>query len=136
MSLLVDSCVWSLSFRRRPGASLNSDERRMVIELEQAIAEGRVAMLGSIRQEILSGIRDKTQFFRTQLALAPFLDEEMVPSDYVEAARLYNRCLDRGVQCGSTDILIAAVAVRKSFTVFTFDKALIRCLEVLGVSHS
>ena len=136
MSLLVDSCVWSLSFRRRPEARLSTDQRRMVVELQQAITEGRVAIVGVIRQEVLSGIRERTQFHNTQHALEPFPDEEMVPADYIEAARLYNLCLDQGVQCGSIDILIAAVAARKNFTVFTYDRALISCLEVLGIPHS
>jgi len=135
MSLLVDSCIWSLSFRRRPRARLNADQRRMVLELQQAITEGRVAIIGVIRQEVLSGIRERTQFLNTQHALEPFPDEEMIPADYIEAARLYNLCLDRGVQCGSIDILIAAVAARKNFTVFTCDRALISCLEVLGIPH-
>lgn len=107
----------------------------MVAELEQAIAEGRVAIIGAIRQEVLSGVREKAQFLRMQHALKSFLDEEMVPSDYVEAARLYNLCLDRGVQCGSTDMLITAVAARNNLSVFTYDKALIRCLKVLEIPH-
>jgi len=107
----------------------------MVLELQQAITEGRVAIIGVIRQEVLSGIRERTQFLNTQHALEPFPDEEMIPADYIEAARLYNLCLDRGVQCGSIDILIAAVAARKNFTVFTCDRALISCLEVLGIPH-
>jgi predicted nucleic acid-binding protein len=105
----------------------------MVMALQQAIGDGRVAMIGAIRQEVLSGIRERTQFLNTQRALEPFSDEETVPADYIEAARLYNLCLDRGVQCGSTDILITAVAARKHFDVFTYDKALIRCLEVLEI---
>ena len=107
----------------------------MVLEFQQAITEGRVAIIGVIRQEVLSGIRERTQFLNTQHALEPFPDEEMIPADYIEAARLYNLCLDRGVQCGSIDILIAAVATRKNFTVFTCDRALISCLEVLGIPH-
>lgn len=108
----------------------------MTIEFQQAITDSRIAIIGVIRQEVLSGIRDKAQFLKAQNGLGPFLDEAMVPSDYIEAARLYNLCLDRGVQCGSIDMLVAAVAARRSFTVLTYDRALIHCLDVLGVSHS
>ena len=66
---------------------------------------------------------------------APFLDEDVIPMDYVEAASLYNLCLDKEVQCGSTDILISAVAKRKNFTVLTYDQALIRCLKTLKIPH-
>lgn len=135
MSLLVDACVWSLSFRRRPGTPLTAEQRRLVIELEEAIAGGRVSIIGVVRQEVLSGIRDKSQFLRTRQALEPFLDEEVAPDDYLEAARLFNLCLDQGVQCGAVDILIAALAARRNFTVLTYDQALIRCLKVLRIPH-
>ncbi len=135
MSLLVDACVWSLSFRRRPGTPLTADQKRLLIEFEEAIAGGRVSIMGVVRQEVLSGIRDKCQLLRTRQALEPFLDEELVPNDYLEAARLFNLCLDHGVQCGAVDILIAAVAARRNLTVLTYDQALIRCLKVLRIPH-
>jgi predicted nucleic acid-binding protein len=135
MSLLVDACVWSLSFRRRPGTPLTADQKRLLIEFEEAIAGGRVSIIGAVRQEVLSGIRDKSQFLRTRQALEPFHDEEVVPNDYPEAARLFNLCLDRGVQCGSIDMLICAVAVRRNLAVLTYDKALMRCLNVLAIPH-
>jgi hypothetical protein len=136
MNLLVDACVWSLSLRRRRAASLSADQQQMILKLQEAIAEGRVAVTGLIRQDVLSGIRDKAQFLKTHETLASFLDEEVVPADYVEAARLYNTCLDRGVQCGSVDMLLCAVAARRHFTVFTYDLALIRCLTVLGMASA
>ena|ERR1035438_3614409 len=135
MSLIVDACVWSLSLRRRPGAALNADQQRLIVELQQAIGEGRVFMIGVIRQEVLSGIRDKAQFLKIERLLAPFLDEDMLPADYIEAAHLFNLCLDRGVQCGSIDMLICAVAARRNLTVLTYDQALIRCLKVLAIPH-
>ncbi len=133
MSLLVDACVWSLSLRRRPGAPLSGDQKRAEIELHEAIAGGRVAILGAIRQEVLSGIRDRAQFLKTRQALSSFPDEEVLPGDYLDAARSFNLCLEHGVQCGAVDILIAAVAARRKFTVLTCDKALLRCLKVLQI---
>lgn len=136
MKLLVDACIWSLSLGRRRVTLLSEDQQQMLVRLQEAIAEGRVAIIGAIRQEILSGIRDEVHFLKTQHALASFLDEEVTSADYVEAARLYNTCLDRGVQCGSVDMLLCAVAARRHFTVFTYDRALIRCLAVLGVASA
>jgi len=57
MSVLVDTCVWSLAFRRG-----RSDRPDIVDELRALILDGRVVMLGPVRQEILSGIRSRTQF--------------------------------------------------------------------------
>lgn len=135
MNVLIDACVWSLSLRRPRGIQLNADQQRMLAESQRAIGEHRACIVGIVRQEVLSGIRDKAQFLKIQQLLAPFLDEDVLPMDYVEAARLYNLCLDKGVQCGSTDILIAAVAARRNLTVLTYDQALIRCLKVLRVPH-
>jgi hypothetical protein len=59
VKVLVDTSVWSLALRRRAPAHAS------VGELTRLIAHGRVAMIGSIRQEILSGIRDPATF--TQL---------------------------------------------------------------------
>lgn len=135
MSLLVDTCVWSLSLRRQKTTALSIEQQHRVFQLQRAIGENRAVIVGIVRQEVLSGIRDKNLFLKVQQLLTPFLDEEVVSADYVEAARLYNLCLDRGVQCGSTDILIAAVAARRNFTVLTYDQALMRCLKVLGIAH-
>lgn len=134
MRLLVDACVWFLSLRRGKGGVVHGEQQRMIAELDRAIGENRASILGMIRQEVLSGIRDKALFVKVQKLLQPFPDEEVIPGDHVEAARLYNLCLDRGVPCGSVDMLIAAVAARRKLIVLTYDQALIRCLKVLGVS--
>ena len=135
MSLLVDSCVWSLSLRRHPSTILNSDQQRLIAELHQAIAEHRASIIGVIRQEVLSGVRVKAQFQKLQQLLAPFVDEDLTAADYIDAARLYNACQDHGVQCGGIDMLICAVAARRNFTVLTYDQALLRCLKVLRIPH-
>jgi len=136
MKLLVDTCVWSLFLRRRSSVLLNPEEQRLVGHLREATADARVAIIGAIRQEVLSGIRDKSQFRRTELILEPFPDEELTTKDYVEAARCFNLCRDRGFECGPVDILIGAIAARRQFSVLTNDQGLIRCLDVLGVPHS
>ena len=131
MKLIVDTCVWSLSLRRRNAARINTGEQQLLTQLREAIQDRRVVMLGPIRQEILSGIRDKAQFAKTEELLDPFRDEQIAAGDYVEAARLFNLCQTHGVQCGPVDILICAVAVRNRFRILTTDQGLERCLEVL-----
>ena len=131
MKVIVDTCVWSLSLRRRDVTRINAEEQQMLMQLMDAIRDGRAAIIGPIRQEILSGIRNRAQFAMTEGFLYPFPDEEITPADYVEAARLYNFCQDHGVQCGPVDILLCAVAARKHFGILTNDQALKRCIEVL-----
>jgi predicted nucleic acid-binding protein len=131
MKVIVDTCVWSLSLRRRNKARMNADEQHMVALLQEAIRDRRAVIAGPIRQEILSGIRDKAQFSKTEELLDPFLDEEIRAVDYIEAARFFNLCQDHGVQCGPVDILVCALAARNRFEIMTSDQALLRCIEVL-----
>jgi predicted nucleic acid-binding protein len=131
LKLIVDTCVWSLSLRRQGQVSLSADEVQVVAQLREAIQDRRAVILGPVRQEILSGIRDATQFAKTEQFLEPFRDEEVRAEDYVAAARLFNRCQNRGIQCGPVDILLCAVAARKRFGILTSDRGLKRCIEIL-----
>jgi predicted nucleic acid-binding protein len=131
MKVVVDTCVWSLALRRAGKASLNTEEQQLKGRLTDAIQDGNVVMIGPIRQEILSGIKDESQFAKTKRLLDPFLDEELLSEDYVEAARLFNLCRRHGEQCGPIDMQICSVAIRKRCLVLTNDQCLMRCLEVL-----
>lgn len=131
MKVLVDTCVWSLALRRRAGSRATAAEEQAVSALREAIKDRRAAILGPIRQEILSGIRDKAQFAKIEERLEPFRDEEIQGADYVEAARIFNLCRAQGVECGPVDTLILAVAVRLGFSILTEDKGLRRCMDLL-----
>lgn len=131
MRVIVDTCIWSLSLRRANQTRLSAQERKIVNDLKEAIRDQRVAIIGPIRQELLSGIRDRTQFVKTEDLLDRFPGEEITAGDYVEAARLFNLCRDHGVECGPVDILICSVAIRSSYGILTTDQGLARCIEVL-----
>ena len=131
MKELVDTCVWSLSLRRRDTTRIDAQEQQALAQLKEAIRDRRTAIIGPIRQEILSGIRDRAQFAKIQELLDPFRDEAVTAADYVDAARLFNLCQDHGVQCGPVDMLICAVAVRMHWAILTFDQGLKRCIQVL-----
>jgi hypothetical protein len=55
----VDTPVWSLALRRKP-KDLHPDERRRVDALTDLVRDGRAVLIGPIRQEVLSGIREGT----------------------------------------------------------------------------
>ena len=131
MKVLVDTCTWSLLLRRKHGAALSSEEQNAVTLLREAIQDGRVAMIGPIRQEILSGIKHVAQFDKLRAALGSFPDVPLARCHFEEAARLFNVCQGKGVACGATDILICAVAVLEGFDLMTSDQGLRRCVEVL-----
>ncbi|MFO7766132.1 MAG: hypothetical protein R6V33_06850 [Pelovirga sp.] len=54
MNVLVDTCIWSLALRRK-----KSEQDAVVNELGELISEGRAQLIGPIRQELLSGIKNK-----------------------------------------------------------------------------
>ena len=131
MKVLVDTCAWSLLLRRKRKAALSEDERLMLAALTDAIQDGRVAIIGPIRQEILSGIKEASQFEKLRSALESFPDEQLTTTHYEVAARLFNLCRGRGVECGATDVLICAVAARMHWAILTSNGGLQRCIEVL-----
>src|SRR5262245_20488234 len=108
MSVLVDTSVWSLALRR--GVPQDGAEVR---ELDALLREGRVVMMGSIRQELLSGIRSEAQFRQIRGRLRAFVDLPLSSLDYEEAAACFNQCRSIGVQGGNTDFLICAVSMRR-----------------------
>ncbi len=93
-------------------------------------------MLGLIRQELLSGIREQAQFDKVKAALAPYLDEPIETADHEYAARIYNACRAQGVEAGTVDILICAVAVRRGWAVLSGDAGLNRCLAIAKKFHT
>ncbi|WP_228057533.1 hypothetical protein [Tychonema sp. LEGE 07203] len=70
MTIIVDTAIWSLALRRN-SPEMNS---AVVNQLRSLIANGRVIMLGSLRQEILSGVRTSEQFDRLRNTLHAFPD--------------------------------------------------------------
>lgn len=135
MKVLVDTSVWSLALRRKDAAGLSADEQKLKAELSQAIQDGRVVLIGMIRQELLSGIKEQAQYEKVKAALDAFLDEPIDTADHEYAARLYNECRSRGGEAGPVDMLICAVAVRRNWQVLSSDGALNRCLAVARKFH-
>ena len=118
MNVLVDSSVWSLALRR----NTTNDAIAIVNVLRDLIADGRVVLLGAIRQEVLSGVRYKEQFARLREYLRAFHDLELTTEDYELAAEFFNTCRSNGVQGSNTDFLLCAVAHRRGYSIFTTDK--------------
>ena len=120
MNVLVDTSVWSLAFRRKP-EDLNSVEKSIVQELRQLVQEDRAQLLGPVRQEVLSGIKNHHQFEKLRLVLRPFPDESLDIEDYERAADASNRCRAKGIAMSAVDALLCAVALRKDVLIFTTD---------------
>jgi len=117
MSVIVDTVVWSLALRRRGTADLAE-----VIELRTLIEEARVQLIGPIRQELLSGIRDQEQYKALREHLRPFPDLPLITANYERAAEMFNLCRRQGIQGSNTDFLICAVAEMYELSIFTIDQ--------------
>jgi len=121
MNVLVDTPIWSLALRRRR-ADLNQLESALVTSLAVLIQTRRVQILGAVRQELLSGIREEEQFRRIRDDLREFPDSELLMDDYEEAARMSNACRQKGIAGSPTDLLMCAVAFRRRWQIFTTDR--------------
>lgn len=127
MKVLVDTSVWSLALRRSatPGNAETA-------ELTELVREGRVAMIGAIRQELLSGVRAPEQYRKLRDRLRAFPDETLDEADYEEAATCFNRCRAEGLQGSNTDFLLCAVSLRRQLTILTTDRDFDGFARVLG----
>jgi predicted nucleic acid-binding protein len=129
MNVIIDTSVWSLALRRQ--RSSPSAESR---ELGELVREGRAAMLGPVRQEILSGVRAEEQFETLRDHLRAFPDVPLEADDYEEAASFFNKCRARGIQGSNTDYLICAAAARRGFGILTTDTDFVHFARVLPVA--
>ena len=117
MTLLVDTSVWSLAFRR--DATSAGPE---VSTLRHALEGGEaIVTTGLVLQELLQGFagprarKDIIDRFAALPLLAP--DRR----DYIDAAELRNRCRRAGVQIGTIDALLAQLCVRHNLILLTTD---------------
>jgi predicted nucleic acid-binding protein len=120
MKVLVDTCVWSLALRGKR-RKLHTAEVLAKTELAELVREGRVQMIGPIRQELLLGISEGQQYAGLRDRLRAFADEPLETPDYEEAARISNQCRSRGVAGSPVDFLICAVAVSRGWQIFSSD---------------
>jgi len=132
MMALVDTPVWSLALRRRP-EHLSDSQRGLADILAELIREGRAQMLGPIRQELLSGIREEAQFKRIRDYLRAFREPSLEAVDYEDAARMSNQCRSRGIAGSPVDFLICAAAHRRGWTILTTDRDFRNYASVLPV---
>lgn len=136
MNTLIDTSVWSLALRRKP-QDLNAVERSVVTELAEVIQEGRARIIGPVRQELLSGIKDSAQYEKLRLGLRVFPDELIGTSDYESAAKAGNDCRSKGIAVSTVDMLICAVALARRWSVLTTDPDFKNYARVLPIElHS
>jgi len=117
MTLLVDTSVWSLAFRR--DASVASPE---VAALRAAIGGGdAIVTTGLVLQELLQGFagpRDRKDIVQRFAALPLLVPDRQ---DYIDAADVRNVCRRAGVQIGTIDALLSQLCIRHELILLTTD---------------
>jgi len=132
VKVLVDTSLWSLALRRKSEA-LSAAEKLIVAELTELIGEGRAAIIGLVRQELLSGVKTAEQYEKLRVHLRSFDDELVDRADYEDAALFSNQCRTKGIAVFAVDLLICAVAMRRGWTIFTTDPDFATYAKVLPV---
>lgn len=127
MKVLVDTCAWSKVLHRQ------SPDENLARLLEDLITDGRVAIIGPIRQELLSGIASPPQFRKLQKALSAFEDIPLTTDHFVKAAEYSNLCRKKGLQGSTTDFLICAVAAIEHLQILTTDADFLRYVKHLPI---
>jgi predicted nucleic acid-binding protein len=130
MLVLVDTPVWSLALRRT-SIDLNPREQSLTTALQELIRDGRAQLLGPVRQELLSGIRQESGFRKLRDQLRAFDEPSIEVADYEEAAHINNQCRSRGIAGSAIDFLICAAASRRDWQVFTTDQDFTRYASVI-----
>ena len=127
MKILVDTCIWSQVLRKK-NPNLNITK-----QLKDFIYDGRVVMVGPIRQELLSGISNPSQFNKLKHTLSFFDDIILKTDHFIKAAEFSNLCRKNGIQGSTTDFLICAVANLEKLSIFTVDSDFINYNKYLKI---
>ena len=117
MSLLVDTSVWSLAFRRDAEASIPA------VEVLRNALEGadQVFTTGLVLQELLQGFtgpKARNQLIERFAALA-FLQPDR--EDHIEAAEVRNTCRRNGIQIGTIDAVLIQLCLRHDLVLLSTD---------------
>jgi predicted nucleic acid-binding protein len=117
MSLLVDTSVWSLAFRRDAQAQVPE-----VLALRNALlGTNQVFSTGLVLQELLQGFSGPKARDSIVERFASFAFVEPDRQDYIDAAEVRNMCRRRGVQIGTIDALLIQLARRYDLAILTTD---------------
>ena len=127
MKVLVDTCIWSQVLRhKQPNQDLEGT-------LKDLIHDGRVCIIGPIRQELLSGITNPKQFTTLRKALSAFEDIPLRTEHFEKAAEFNNLCRSKGIQGSTIDYLICAVVSLEKLVIYTTDKDFERYKKYLPI---
>jgi predicted nucleic acid-binding protein len=126
--IIVDTSVW-IDFLRGE----NSSEQRILHELIEN--EEEISITGIILAEILQGIKEEKEFRRIREYLLEYpIYEPKGTVTYIDAARIYGACRNKGKTVRSTvDSIVAAICVENGFSIFHKDREYDIIQECVGL---
>ncbi|MCB9497037.1 MAG: PIN domain-containing protein [Fibrobacteria bacterium] len=123
--VLVDTNIWSTFFRRN-----KPEDDRLRSNLEMLMRENRILIIGPIRQEILTGIKDHGKYLLLKEYLRAYEDQPITTETYELAAQIANECAKTGIAMSSIDATIVAVIVSEGYEIYTYDQDFLRYRNV------
>ncbi|MDO5672258.1 MAG: PIN domain-containing protein [Actinomycetaceae bacterium] len=130
MIILVDTCVWSLAFRR------DTPSDHVAVRVLERVLTGSdiVVTTGIIVQELLQGaLPSKARgLIEQRLLTLPLLHPTV--EDHVKAAGLRNTCRKHGIQLGTIDALIMQLSLTNKAHILTVDKDFTHASKTLDLS--
>jgi predicted nucleic acid-binding protein len=117
MKVLVDTSVWSEVLRRKKNIDLT-----VANTLSKLIKNNEIIIIGPIKQEILSGIKDTKQFENLKTILRAFRGYSIKEIEYEKAVEISNLCRKFGIQGSNADFLICSIAIENNFQIYSLDK--------------
>lgn len=118
MTLLVDTSVWSLAFRRDGLA----DEAEVAALNEALLGAESVVTTGLVLQELLQGFSGPKA---SAAIVERFKSLQMIQpdrQDHIAAAEVRNICRRAGVQIGTIDALLIQLSGRHELALLSTDK--------------
>jgi hypothetical protein len=127
--ILVDSSVWIDFFK-----GSNTDPVQILERLLQE--EEDLSLSDYILTEVLQGFKKDTDFERARKYFLLFpIYSLSSPDSYIQAARIYRRCRQRGITIRNTmDCLIAQTALENDLVLLHDDSDFDRLAEVIPLA--
>jgi predicted nucleic acid-binding protein len=115
MRVLIDTCIWSRVFRYKDPVLADSEYLRQLVEIDKAM------IIGPIRQEFLSGIKEIGKYKKFIDDFRSFQDLPMTTEIFESAAFMFNECSRHGISASSVAMMICAAAKKYNLEIWTID---------------
>ena len=129
MMVLVDTTVWIDLFSASPYPHVKTLEN-LIIDRED------ICLCGIILTEVLQGIREDSEFYRTRDLLANLVFLPMQYSVFLRSAEIYRNLRRKGITIRKpVDCMIAAIAIEHDIPLLHNDKDFIPIEKHFGLKR-